>query len=90
MAAASRTVRHLRLRGPSEEVVRRTVTVLEDAVRTASLPDAGGRILLMRRLALGRIDPRARPSTVALQLERAVAGAELSLCHGGSAGAGGA
>jgi hypothetical protein len=73
VASASRIVRRLRLRAESESAVHRGALLLEDAMRTASLPDAGGRIVLVRRLRLGRIDPRAPPQTIALALERGVA-----------------
>ena len=87
MAPAARTVRHLRLRGPSEAAVRRTAGVLEDALRTASLPDGGGRIVLVRRLSLGVIDSRAPSTSVALQLERALARADVEVVHGAAPGA---
>ena len=69
----SRIVRHLRLRGSAEAVVRHIALRLEDAMRTASLPEAGGRLVLVRRLALGRIPRDAAPQTLALSLERCVA-----------------
>jgi hypothetical protein len=73
MHAAARVVRRLRLRADQESVARRAVLLMEDAMRTASLPDASGRIVLVRRLALGRIDPHAPPQTLALALERGMA-----------------
>src|SRR5512134_2810960 len=73
MSNTSRIVRHLRLRAAGESAIHRAALLIEDALRTASLPDACGRIVLVRRLALGRIDTRAAPQTVALELERAVA-----------------
>lgn len=72
MAAPNRIVRRLRLRAPDEASVRRTVLRLEDALRTASLHDQGSRLVLVRRLALGRLSPDASPQTLALALERAV------------------
>lgn len=82
MTAATRTIRHLRLRGPSDAVLRRTAIKLEDALRTASLPDGGGRLLLVRRLALGRVEATASPSSLARALERAVARAQIVCLHG--------
>jgi hypothetical protein len=73
MLDAGRHVRRLRLHAGAEGMARRAVLLMEDAMRTASLPDAGGRIVLVRRLALGRIDPRAPPQTLALALERGMA-----------------
>lgn len=69
----TRIVRHLRLRGSDEAVVRHIALRLEDALRTASLPEAGGRMVLVRRLALGRIPRDAAPQTLALGLERHLA-----------------
>ncbi|MBT9498380.1 MAG: hypothetical protein IV103_14305, partial [Zoogloea sp.] len=69
----TRIVRHLRLRGSDEAVVRHIALRLEDALRTANLPEAGGRVVLVRRLALGRIPRDAAPQTLALSLERHLA-----------------
>ncbi len=45
--------------------------MLEDALRVATLPGAeSGRLVLIRRIDLGRIAPDATSSTLALQLER--------------------
>jgi len=87
MAAEGRTVRRLRLRAQNEAAVRRTATVVEDALRTASLPDGGGRMLFVRRLDLGRIDSRAAPTLVALAVERAVERLGVEWRHGGETGA---
>lgn len=70
---ATRIVRHLRLRGSDEAVIRHIALRLEDALRTASLPEAGGRLVLVRRLALGRIPRDAAPQTLALSLEQHIA-----------------
>ena len=68
-----RTVRHLRLRAGSEAAIRRATLQLEDALRTASLPDAGGRTLLVRKLALGSLGCDDAPQTIALAIERRIA-----------------
>jgi hypothetical protein len=81
MLDASRIVRHLRLRAGAEDAARRAARLLEDAMRTASLPDARGRIVLFRRVALGRIDPRAPPQTLALALERRVARTQAEIVY---------
>jgi hypothetical protein len=73
MSSPTRFVRHLRLRADSERAIHRAALLLEDALRTASLPDQAGRIVLVRRFALGRIDTQAAPQTLALMLERAIA-----------------
>src|SRR5690606_11867031 len=85
-----RTVQRLRLRAPSEAAVRRGARMVEDALRTATLPDGGGRMLFVRRLTLGRIPAGAAPATVALALERAVARAGIEWRHGLDADAGAA
>lgn len=71
--SSTRIVRHLRLHASDEAVVRHIALRLEDALRTATLPEAGGRLVLVRHLALGRIPREAAPQTLALGLERALA-----------------
>lgn len=90
MAGATRTVRRVRLRGSSRAAARRTVGVLEDALRTASLPDGGGRVVLVRRLSLGVLEPGVPAGSVALRLERALARADVAVTHGAAPGAGSA
>jgi len=80
VAQVARRIRHLRLRADSREAVGRVLPGLEDALRTATLPDGGGRLLLVRRIALGRIAADAAPASLALALERAVAAARID-CH---------
>lgn len=72
-AAASRQVQRLRLRAPDATLARRGVWLLEDALRTASLPDEGARMLVFRRLVLGRFSAGVSPQTLSLALERRVA-----------------
>ena len=55
MTTAQRTVRHLRLTAPSRAEALAMLPRLEDALRCASLPDDGARLLVVRRLALGRL-----------------------------------
>jgi len=80
--AVERRVCRLRLRGTDEAALRRAGTLLEDALRTASLRDEGGRILLVRRMALGRLGARARPDQVAGTVERALQAAAAECRHG--------
>ena len=87
MQTASRTVRRLRLRASSEGAVRRAVVLFEDALRTASLPDGAGRIVIVRRLALGRVDSRLAPQHLALRLEHAFERAAPGCVYAGSADA---
>lgn len=68
----SRRVRRLCLRARSAEHARRAGILLADALHTASLPVAEqGRLVVIRRLALGRVDPRLSAVAMALQVERA-------------------
>lgn len=77
MDADLRRVRHLRLRADSAESARRAETLLSDALHTASLPQSdSGRLLLIRRLSLGIINPRASPASIALLVEKAAKAAE--------------
>lgn len=70
---SGRRVRQLRLTAHSDELVRRGALLVEDALRTASLPEAdGGRLYVIKRLWLGNIDASAAPARVALALERRV------------------
>jgi hypothetical protein len=69
MAAPERRVRHLRLVAGTEAAARAAVTRLEDALRCASLPDTGARLLLVRRLALGDLGREASSQTIARVIE---------------------
>lgn len=64
-----RTVRQLRIRAPDEALARRGRLLLEDALRTASLPIEGAALLLVRRLELPPFRGTATPQSVALALE---------------------
>src|SRR5262249_40541042 len=75
MAAPLRTVRQLRLRAPSEAAVRRLMPTLEDALRCASLGDEGARLIVVRRLALGRLPAGIPSQALSLLTEPGTAGA---------------
>jgi hypothetical protein len=65
-----RRVRKLRLRSAEEALNRRGAILIEDALRTASLPDGdGSRLLVVRRLPLGRIRASEPPSAIGLRIE---------------------
>ena len=87
MNSTSRIVRRLRLRAPHESAIRRAVVLLEDAMRMASLPDDAGRIVIVRKLELGRIDSRVSPQIVAMRLESAFERVAPECVYAGSAGA---
>jgi hypothetical protein len=64
-----RTVRQLRIRAPDEAQARRGRLLLEDALRTASLPGQGGALVLVRWLRLPAFRACATPQSVAIVLE---------------------
>ena len=66
-----RRIRTLHLAAPEERWIGRGAFLVEDALRTASLPWAdAGRLLLVRAVDLGTIPAGAAPASVALALER--------------------
>jgi hypothetical protein len=69
MGDTSRTVQRLQLRAGSRAAVRRAVPLIEDALRTASLPDGGARLVFVKRLNLGRLPDGASAQTLSLLLE---------------------
>ncbi|MDQ8021913.1 MAG: hypothetical protein REI94_08750 [Moraxellaceae bacterium] len=83
MGAPDRSIRHLRLRAPDEASVRQAALQLEDALRCASLPDEGGRLLLVRKLALGRFDGELSAQALAQRIEEQVRNMGLQWLHGG-------
>jgi hypothetical protein len=61
----------MHLTAACEEDASRAATLLTDAFRTASLPGADtGRSVVIRRLALGRIQIHVSPASLALHIER--------------------
>jgi hypothetical protein len=85
--AASRQVQRLHLRAPDDTLAGRGARLLEDALRTASLPDAGAAMLLFRRLALGRFGADVAPQTLSLALERRIAALRALAIHAAAPGA---
>lgn len=82
MGAADRTVQRLYLRAPSAQAAVRAVHRLEDALRCASLPDAGERVLLVRRLHLGRLPEGLSSQSLSLLIEQRVAAVGGEWVHG--------
>lgn len=78
---AERRVAHLRLRSSDEALNRRGAILIEDALRTASLPDGGSRVLVIRKLSLGRIRASSAPSSISLRIEEAFARVAASAVH---------
>jgi hypothetical protein len=68
---AARRVHRLHVRASAEDEARHAAVLLADALSTASLPDADReRLIVIRRLALGRIPGRVSPASLALHIER--------------------
>ena len=68
---AERSVRRLSIRAPDDALARRGGFLIEDALRTASLPGDGAGLLLVRRVRLPPFRASASPQQLALQLEAA-------------------
>jgi hypothetical protein len=67
----ARRVRRLALTARSNSLAAQGRTLIEDAMRTASLAGVeAGRLVIVRRLALGTLSATSSPATVALTLER--------------------
>lgn len=88
MAAPTRIVERLRLRAGSQGAVRRAAVLLADAFRTASLPDAGARVLIVRSLRLGHLGLNMSPQALSLLVESRFATGAWTLVHGADAHAG--
>lgn len=70
-------VRHLRVAAASEPAARRFVTTLEDALRCATLPGGDRRVVVVRRLALGRVAHDAGTQRLGLLIEQRLARGEI-------------
>lgn len=68
---AERRVRRLSICAADDALARRAGFLIEDALRTASLPGDGAELLLLRRLRLPPFTAAASPQHVALRLEAA-------------------
>lgn len=78
-----RRVRRLQLSAPNEGLLWRGQLLLEDALRTASLPGAeDARLYLVRSLRLGVIDPRGSPARLARTIEERLRQSGLTACPG--------
>ncbi|MDH5666839.1 MAG: hypothetical protein OEY86_02360, partial [Nitrospira sp.] len=82
-ADATRRIKAARLKGKSEPLIRRGAILLEDALRTASMPGIEqGRLLLIRSVSLGLIYADKSAAVVARQLERQIADLARDAVHG--------
>jgi hypothetical protein len=76
---AARRVGRLRIRAAQEGDARHISIALSDALRTATIPGADEeRMVVVRKLALGRVSRWASPMTLALHIETAMRKARLS------------
>lgn len=64
-----RSLTRLRLRAPDEALARRARFLIEDALRTASLPGEGAEVVLVRRIALPAMRAGSSRQAVAAALE---------------------
>lgn len=75
----------MRVRSPDDRGVRRARILLEDAVRTASMPGAdGARLLVVRSLDVGRIAVGSSATSVSLRIERRFAELARAAVHAAS------
>jgi hypothetical protein len=78
----TRRVKKLRLRSHREDALRHGAVLLEDALRTASLPAAdGSRLLIIRRLSLGAFPATASSMSVSLMVEERLRLLSASAVH---------
>jgi hypothetical protein len=69
----SRHVHRLSLKATSDEIAQRLAIVITDALHTATIPAANqGRIVIIRKLALGRIASDSSSNSIALRVEQRV------------------
>lgn len=87
MPSAQRTVRHLRLAAASAADARAVLPKLEDALRCASLPGDDQRLIIVRKLNLGRIAPSMTPQSLSRLIEARVSSAAWQQVHGDAAAA---
>ena len=71
-------VRHLHVAAASEPAARRFVTTLEDALRCATLPGDDRRVVVVRRLALGRVAHDAGTQRLSLLIEQRLARGDVA------------
>ncbi len=73
MPAAARRIERLRLTAQAEEGLTRGRLLVEDAMRIASFPgETEGRVVVIRQLALGIVDPDRSSAALAPVIEEAV------------------
>lgn len=78
-----RQIKTLRLHATQPSLLQRGAILVEDALRTASLPGAdGSRVLIVRRMSLGKISAGSAPSSVAMLMEQRFRQVGASAVHG--------
>jgi hypothetical protein len=80
--SAPRRVRSLHLRAPSAALARRAAPLVEDALRTASIPDAdGGRVYVVRKLSLPAVRTAAPATIIARAIEQRLSSLRACAVH---------
>jgi hypothetical protein len=85
-----RTIHRLQLRCERESDARSLAIRFEDALRTATLPDTGGRLVFLRRLDLGKIRGDSTSTALSLLIAEAFEREKSSCVHATDIGAGNA
>lgn len=82
---SSRHIHRLSLCAPTAELAQHSAVLLSDALHTASMPVAEqGRLVIIRRLNLGKIDPHVSSASLALQIEKIASSAMLNVVSANS------
>lgn len=85
MTTIPRRVRRLRVAAGDVGEARHLRVILEDALQTASLPGGdAGRVVVVRRLDIGTVDPRISSAGLALRIEARWRELASSAIHAGS------
>ena len=80
-----RRVRRVNLRAPTEALLRRGAIQLEDALRTAAFASGSpARVVIVRRLDVGAIDPDKSPAALAIRIEERLRELSTRLVHASS------
>ncbi len=81
--SSPRRVRTLRLRAPDAQLIQRGALLLEDALHTATLPDTGAWLWVIRHLDVGTIHPGESSAALALRVEARLRQVAAQAVHGG-------
>ena len=88
MLQAQRRVRTVRLAAKDRDLVGRGVILLEDALRTASIPSLpGAGLIIVKSLHVGRMRRGQSPASISLTIEKQLRQTGFSVVHGADPGA---